>query len=98
HNTDLDRDLELFFFISVLRGVYSGYKVSLPIRLKFSDGVGETSVGSLRHCSAIDIGNISLEMVLCIICCWRSRSSHISSTRCSLIWKSLIILYLGTLF
>ncbi|CAG8770032.1 39977_t:CDS:2, partial [Gigaspora margarita] len=57
---DLDQDLELLFFISVLRGVDSGYKVFLPICLKFSDEVDETSV---------DIGNISVEMVLCIICC-----------------------------
>ncbi|CAG8836261.1 33166_t:CDS:2, partial [Gigaspora margarita] len=50
---NLDQDLELFFFISVLRGVDSGYKVSLPICLKFLDEVDKTSV---------DIGNISVEM------------------------------------
>ncbi|CAG8825299.1 9447_t:CDS:2, partial [Gigaspora margarita] len=52
---DLDRDLELLFFISVLKGVDSGYKVSLPICLKFSNEVDETSV---------DIGNILVEIVL----------------------------------
>ncbi|CAG8835603.1 17691_t:CDS:2, partial [Gigaspora margarita] len=52
-NLNLDRNLELLFFISVLREVDFGYKVSLPICLKFSDEVDETSV---------DIGNISVKM------------------------------------
>ena len=40
--TDLVRDLELLFFISVLRGVVdSEYKVSLTIWLKFSDEVDD---------------------------------------------------------
>ncbi|CAG8563147.1 1453_t:CDS:10 [Cetraspora pellucida] len=45
--------------------VDSGYKVSLLIWLKFSDEVDGTNV----------------EMILCIIYCWHSRSSYISSTQ-----------------